>query len=181
MGSGSVIKKAIEKYGKENFVKEIIADYPTRKEASDHERSIVTFEVIIDKNCYNMRTGGDNNNPGRHTDETKQKIGLVRLGKPMSTECIENRKQYWKDHPEEAIAKAQKSAESRRRNGTNKHSAETKEKLKKCVKKNKCCILGIEYDSILDASKSIGLTFGCTRARINSESEIFKDWIKIEE
>lgn len=60
MGSGRAIRKAIKKYGKENFLKEIIADYPTRKEASNHEKQIVTIELINDLMCYNLKTGGDN-------------------------------------------------------------------------------------------------------------------------
>ncbi len=44
MGSGTVIRAAIDKHGLENFEKEIIAYYETRNEASDHERLIVTEE-----------------------------------------------------------------------------------------------------------------------------------------
>lgn len=57
-GSGKAIQEAIKKYGKENFQKEIIADYPTRKEVSEHEVRIVTFELIQLEECYNCRTGG---------------------------------------------------------------------------------------------------------------------------
>lgn len=113
---GNRITNALKKYGRKNFVREIIADYPTRKEASDHEKSIVTEELVADRNCYNLRTGGDNefiikfndacreerskmytgeNNPfyGKtHTDETKQKLSIAssgnknRLGAVLSNE-----------------------------------------------------------------------------------------------
>jgi len=58
-GSGKAIKEAIKKHGKNNFKKEIIADYPTRKEVSEHEKMVVTFEIINLDECYNCRVGGD--------------------------------------------------------------------------------------------------------------------------
>lgn len=77
MGSGKLIKKAIKKHGKENFIKEIIADYPTRKEASDHEKLFVTQELIELEECYNLRCGGDNENLLSET--AKQKISAKRI------------------------------------------------------------------------------------------------------
>ncbi len=77
MGSGKLIKKAIEKHGKENFKKEIIADYQTRKEASDHEKLVVTKELIELEDCYNLRAGGDNEFIISET--TKQKISAKRI------------------------------------------------------------------------------------------------------
>lgn len=100
-GSGFKLKDAIKKYGKENFVKTIIADYPTRKEASDHEKLIVTHDHVESDYCYNIKTGGDNecimsaasrkkisialsgNNP---SEETRNKISRANKGKTRSDE-----------------------------------------------------------------------------------------------
>lgn len=71
-GSGSAIRNAIRKYGKENFIKEIIADYPTRKEVSDHEKMTVTLELIQLEECYNCKTGGDNGFTRLMSDEERQ-------------------------------------------------------------------------------------------------------------
>lgn len=78
MGGGTAINAAYKKYGKENFVKTIIADYPTRKETSDHERMAVTMIQLNDEMCYNLRTGGDN----EHTpsEETRKRIGNINRG-----------------------------------------------------------------------------------------------------
>lgn len=80
MGGGDVIKLAIKKYSRKNFTKVIIADYSTRKEASDHEKLVVTSELIKLEECYNCRTGGDNEY--NHSEETKKKISKSNTGKP---------------------------------------------------------------------------------------------------
>ena len=95
MGSGNTILRAFKKHGKENFIKEIIADYQTRKEASDHEKSVVTEELIELGECYNLRTGGDCNynfsnvlkiklsiiaKCRKHSEKTKQKMSVSKRG-----------------------------------------------------------------------------------------------------
>lgn len=86
MGGGTAIIKAIKKYGRENFLKEIIIDYPTRKEASDHEARVVTIELIQLEECYNCRTGGDNEYVHIVTDETRAKLSKAGKGSKRSQE-----------------------------------------------------------------------------------------------
>lgn len=83
LGTGKLIKEAISKYGKENFVKTIIQDYPTRKEASDHEKLAVTITQVEDEMCYNVKTGGDNETTYKHSEETKIKFRQNNLGKKL--------------------------------------------------------------------------------------------------
>lgn len=59
MGSGSRIKESVKKYGKENFSKTIVEFFKTRELASEYESEVVTEELIHDKDCYNIRCGGD--------------------------------------------------------------------------------------------------------------------------
>lgn len=58
MGSGRQIKAAIEKYGINNFKKEILQIFLTNQEAAEHEKSLVTKELIESKMSYNMHEGG---------------------------------------------------------------------------------------------------------------------------
>jgi hypothetical protein len=58
-GSGSVLKKAIEKYGRENFEKEILHIVNTEQEMYDLEKSIVNEEFIQRSDTYNLKIGGD--------------------------------------------------------------------------------------------------------------------------
>lgn len=58
MGSGKIIKRAIQKYGKDAFKKEILSHFNTYIEALNEERRIVTKEYINRPDTYNLREGG---------------------------------------------------------------------------------------------------------------------------
>lgn len=58
MGSGKLIKRAIDKYGKEHFVKEILAIFDTNQEAALLEASLVTKDTMRSNSSYNMHEGG---------------------------------------------------------------------------------------------------------------------------
>lgn len=59
MGSGVLLHKAYEKYGIENFTKEIIKIFSSREECSDYESKIITEGLVRDNMCYNLVKGGD--------------------------------------------------------------------------------------------------------------------------
>lgn len=58
LGSGTLLWKAIDKYGKENFSKEVLKEFKTLEEAYAWEASVVTEELVKDPNCYNVQVGG---------------------------------------------------------------------------------------------------------------------------
>ncbi len=58
MGSGKLINQAIKKYGKQNFIKEILAVFNTHEEAALLEATLVTKETISTHMSYNMHEGG---------------------------------------------------------------------------------------------------------------------------
>jgi hypothetical protein len=57
-GSGHKIKAAIEKYGKENFKKEILQVFTNGAEAFKREKELVTDALVKDNSCYNIKEGG---------------------------------------------------------------------------------------------------------------------------
>jgi hypothetical protein len=87
LGSGKIIRRAIIKYGPENFSREILFDFPTRQEALDKEAELIGLNETLDDNCYNLSIGGrpnpvlhGENNPffGKtHSEETREKISSV--------------------------------------------------------------------------------------------------------
>jgi len=58
LGSGTHLKKAIEKHGRHNFRREILEQFSTEHEAFKREAEIVDEEFVQDKTTYNIKTGG---------------------------------------------------------------------------------------------------------------------------
>lgn len=94
MGSGTLLHKAYKKYGIENFNKEILKYFTTRKELVEYEENIVNEVVIKDNNSYNINLGGEKFNT-LYTISVKDKEGNYFRCKPddpkyLSEEYIPN-------------------------------------------------------------------------------------------
>ena len=84
-GSGLAIRQAIEKYGKHNFIKEIIHEVPTIEEAAKIEFDLsVKFNVVADPMWYNLKYGGLGGSlRGRLvSEETRNRISISKKGMP---------------------------------------------------------------------------------------------------
>lgn len=110
-GSGLVIKEAIKKYGKENFIKEILFTFENKEEAYNKEKELVNSETLKDPLIYNVQIGGiptidwtedrkeifSKNMSGinhplfgkHHTEETKKKISEAGKGRKHSKETLD--------------------------------------------------------------------------------------------
>jgi hypothetical protein len=58
LGSGKLLKKAIQKYGQQNFTKEILFIFDNEKEMNSKEKELVTEEFCGRKDTYNLCPGG---------------------------------------------------------------------------------------------------------------------------
>ena len=58
MGSGKYLNHAIQKYGIENFTKEILFVFDNPKDMYDKEAEIVNDDFLAEENTYNLKRGG---------------------------------------------------------------------------------------------------------------------------
>lgn len=72
IGSGHVLKEAIAKYGKSNFLREVLFIYDTEQEAYEKEKELVDLSVVLNSNFYNVVGGGKA--PGMISEESRKKI-----------------------------------------------------------------------------------------------------------
>lgn len=102
LGSGLALKKAIIKYGKENFKKEILFEVSTLQEAAEIEKKLsIDWNVSSDENWYNLKLGGDGGSIKGipKTEETKKKISESRKGKTPQVGILNHF--YGKKHTQE--------------------------------------------------------------------------------
>lgn len=122
-GSGQLLARAIEKYGLENFRKEILWNFSTPEECFEKEKEIVNDELIKDPRSYNLALGGQGGYLGQavnekrrksltgHTvsEETRQKLSNSRKGKPSPRLGVnlsdETRKKLSTNRKESGVAK----------------------------------------------------------------------------
>lgn len=58
LGSGTALKRAVQKYGKENFRKEILYIFDSKEEMNSKEIELVSLEFCREKTNYNLAPGG---------------------------------------------------------------------------------------------------------------------------
>lgn len=123
LGSGRIIGKAIKKYGRNNFTREILKFFDTEQEMYDHEAELVTLDFIKRRDTYNMKLGGYTVPP-----EDFNKKGQEALRKKYAENPELKRLAHLKSG--ETLKKRYLSGELIPTFLGKKHSFETKEKIK---------------------------------------------------
>lgn len=86
-GSGVALHRAINKYNKDNFKKEILEWFDWKCESLQREAEIVNEEFVKRNDTYNLKTGGIG---GLLSCDTKHKISSSRMGIIFSDDHKEN-------------------------------------------------------------------------------------------
>ncbi len=166
MGSGKYLKFAIEKYGIENFKKEILFVYDNPESMYSKEAEIVNEDFLATENTYNLKKGGfggwDYINSNISKEDAKiraSKAGKGNKGKP---------RKYTTEHINK-ILKAREKGYKTAFLGK-KHTEETKKKI---GYKNsfKTGILSSQYGTMW-------ITNGSENKKIKKEKEIPEGWYK---
>lgn len=132
-GSGVILKKAIEKYGLENFSRRVICTCDSLIELNESEKYwIKELNAYESDDWYNLTIGGDGFT-GHHTEEAKQKIGDASRGREISDETrkkiSERNTIFFKGYKwsEEAVEKRAASNRGKKR------TQETKDNISKAL------------------------------------------------
>lgn len=89
LGSGKALRRAITRYGKENFVRDILFEAFTKEGLDDAEKRIIDqFDAVASRNFYNLVPGGHGCSMGfsgkKHSQETREKMRKAATGHPVS-------------------------------------------------------------------------------------------------
>jgi group I intron endonuclease len=99
-GSGILIHKAFDKYGKENFKSEILCECSNNAELNEKEKYYIeSFNAIRDSKFYNIAhggQGGDLNSGRKRSEEFKRKISAANTGKTRSEEWCKQQSEFMK-------------------------------------------------------------------------------------
>ena len=105
LGSGNLLKKAIEKHGKENFTKTIIEDSLTAEQAAIREQYWIKETGALSNQGYNMNAGGIGGDNSRYIDYANRHIKYNTAGLQEYWQSLtqEQRKQK---HKEQGMARS---------------------------------------------------------------------------
>ena len=150
------------KYGEENFTLEIIDFADTYDELKEKEKYWIKQYNSTDRTIgYNLTEGGDGTFGKKLSEETKDKIRQKALGRKLSKETkakmSESRKGKCSDKQREHLSKLQEQC---------------KQKVYQYSKQGEFIA---EYDSIIEACKSLNLNRDTIRKQLKNPPKNLKD------
>ena len=140
LGSGTLLRRSINKHGKQNFKIEILEFVNSREELAAREKEIVSLQEIAKKECMNLKVGGDGGFSKEWSDKGREIANKVKA--KLLQEDLEFREKYY-----QAIREGITQAKKRGVKFSNiqdhfswkgkKHSPETIKKMKLTAEKRK--------------------------------------------
>ena len=145
MGSGKLLKKAIEKYGINNFKKTILETFSSQEGMLKRDREVVDEKFLLREDVYNLKLGGEGGfdwinssdipkmRGKKHSEETKKVISEKMTGRNCDHSWIKNRSSSQEESFKEMCSKGGKALKGSSKSPEHKAriSAAVREKLKK--------------------------------------------------
>ena len=130
-GNGSqLVKQAVDKYGKDVFVIEILHDGIIPELLDSYEIEAIAKYNTVAPNGYNLTTGGSGTSGRKHSLETRRKMSEAAMGRKAPN--------LGKKHSAETRRKMSEAAKGRKAPNLGiKHNAETRRKISKAHKGRK--------------------------------------------
>ena len=94
LGSGTHLCNALNKYGKENFEREILEYCNSDEEMHNAEARYITEDVVNDKSSYNLKLGGEGG-----WDYCTKRLKEKRLDENFRKSCSLKIKEHYKNLP----------------------------------------------------------------------------------
>ena len=87
LGSGIALARAIKKYGKKCFTKEVLYIFDNELEMNEKEKELVNEEFISTNITYNLGVGGQGGSlfkGKKHSEKTKKRLSEIAKGQVIS-------------------------------------------------------------------------------------------------
>ena len=154
-GGSVLVKRAIDKYGLDNFRFEILGQGDTKTIAWCEEQAILIFQSMV-PNGYNLSTGGEIGFCGaRVSPETAAKRAASNRGKKRSSECCQRIALAARKRPPRSLESRRKQSQSNLGHpGYEKQKAAVRAARSKPVLVN-----GVAFASIGEAAARTGMTY----------------------
>lgn len=173
MGSGKRLRRSIRKHGKNNHKREILEFFDTRELLVEAEIEAITPDMIDDKDCMNLMSGGN----GGFISEEQQRHRSQCAGKALH-EKLRNDEDFRKEHLKKLSMSVQKAMDDGKMktwkdnydwNGKF-HSKETKQKMSESSK-------GIGKGSTNSQFGTCWITNGKESKKIMKGDDIPEGWL----
>lgn len=171
LGSGILFKEAVQKYGKNNFTRQILEFCLDSKDLNEAEkRWIKFFHAVENENFYNIELGGQG---GQNYQTLKQwYLDNPEKGKEI---YLNNaiRVNKWKQKHPEIIKKATDAMQAGYQKWRQKHPEQYKEKIQKTIETQGICVKCVEtgeiFHSISEAARAYNLSASQISRVINGQ------------